>query len=399
MVRPEGYGPPVTSRPYGDAWAADREHTVHANASSHSAVPMHLDRFRLLEELGKQRAYCAGRSPLYVAVLGGLAADVSAAAPWVEALERAWQERRFAVGWEAVHLLLAAMHYWALKGAAEELAAVYPSCGGAGGDPGDAARAFLRRAPPEFWEHVGRAMVQTNEIDRSVAWLIAAAAAFGPRRTPFHLVELGASAGLNLIGDYLPHACRFTSEEGGSAAPPPGWDSHPQRVLTRTGLDIHPRQLGDADDRLWLKACVWADKVPQLQRLEHAIATFLRLAETAAGPVLEHCTFESAPEWLRRHRPPTGGEGLLVFNSIATVYLANVEYGALRRGMRDALAPWEGRGLWVEFERARGIPGGPLKLSAHRVMDGALQTRVLATGEARPEEMRLVGDWGYLQMR
>ena len=370
---------------------------MNANPISRSAVPQHVDRFRLLEELRKQRAYCAGRSPLYVAVLAGLEADVRYGAPWLEALERAWQDRRFAVGWEAVHLLLASMHFWALKGAGEELAAVYPSCGGRGGEPGSAARAFLNRAPPEFWVHVGRAMVQTNEIDRSVAWLIAAAAAFGRRNLPFHLVELGASAGLNLIGDCLPHACRFTSGEGGSAVAPPGWDSRPHRVLTRTGLDIHPRRLTDPDDRLWLKACVWADKVPQLERLEHAIATYLRLEQAGGGPVLERRTFEEAPDWLQKQRPARPGEGVLVFNSIATVYLAHAEYGALRRGMRDALAPWEGRALWVEFERARGTPAGPLNLSAHRVVDGALQTRVLATGEARPEEMRLVGDWGFLQ--
>ena len=370
---------------------------MHANVLSRSVVPMHMDRFRLLEELGKQRAYCCGRSPLYVAVLTGMEADVRYGAPWVEALERAWQDRRFAVGWEAVHLLLAGMHFWALKGNAEELAAVYPSCKGRGGEPGSAARAFLNRAPAEFWTHVGRAMVQTNEIDRSVAWLLAAAAAFGRRRIAFHLVELGASAGLNLIGDHLSHPCRFTSEQDGPQVPPPGWD-RPHRVLTRTGLDIHPRRLSDPDDRLWLRACVWADKVQQLERLEHAIETYLRLAQAGGGPVLERCTFEEAPDWLAQ-QPARQGEGLLVFNSIATVYLSNADYGALRRGMRDALAPWDGRALWVEFERARGIPAGPLNLSAHRVADGALQTRVLATGEARPEEMRLLGDWGFLQMR
>lgn len=372
---------------------------MQANASSHPAVPVHLDRFQILEELTRQRSYCVGRSPLYVAVLGGLEADAKAGARWVEVLEQAWRERRFAVGWEAVHLLLAGMHFWALKGAAEELAAVYPSCGGGGGDPAGAASAFLNRAPPEFWSHLEHAMVQTNEIDRSVAWLIAAAAAFGRRGPPFHLVELGASAGLNLIGDHLPHECRFTSEESAPAVPPSGWDRRPHCVLTRSGLDIRPRRLADPDDRLWLKACVWADKTAQLQRLEGAIATYLRLAQTGDGPVLERCTFAQAPAWLEQQRPARPGEGLLVFNSIATVYLANVEYGALRRGLRDALAPWEGRALWVEFERARGVAAGPLNLSVHRVINGELQTRVLATGEARPEEMHLTGDWDFLKMR
>jgi hypothetical protein len=170
-------------------------------------------------------------------------------------------------------------------------------------------------------------------------------------------------------------------------------------VLSRAGLDIRPRRLADPDDRLWLKACVWADKVPQLQRLEHAITTYLRLAEAASGPTLERCTFAGAPDWLRRNRRATPDAGLLVFNSIATVYLSHVEYGTLRRGMREALAPWGTRGLWVEFERSRGNPAGPLNLSAHRLVNGELHTRVLATGEARPQEMRIVGDWDFLYMR
>jgi hypothetical protein len=347
-----------------------------------------VDRVRLRHALAGQRAYCEGRSPFYAAVLRELEADPRAA--WLAHAERAWQGRQFAVDWEAAHLLLACLHFWALRGAAPELAALYPSCGGRGGDPRGAVSGFLDHAPAEFWQRLSDGKVQTNEVGRSVPWMVAGAAAFGARRMPFHLVELGASAGLNLIGDHVPQACRFMGHE-----PPQGWDRvHP--VLTRSGLDLCPRRLSDAGDLLWLKACVWADDLPRLERLERAAGILLRTAGTPGGPQLVRCAFADAPAWLLAHRRPEPRQGLLIFNSIATVYLDEADYGALKRGMTRALEPWQDRALWVEYERARNAPDGPLELRVHRVVDGRLQQRVLATGGPRPVELRFHEHWGVL---
>lgn len=347
-----------------------------------------MDRTSLLRALVGQRAYCEGRSALYAAVLRELEADALSAPPWLDSIEEAWRGRRFAVEWEMAHLLLAGMHFWALKGEAAELAALYPSCGGAGGEPRGAAKAFLRRAPAGFWERLRGALVQTNEVDRSIAWMLAAAAAFRGRELPFHFVELGASAGLNLVGDHLPHACRFIAEDGAPAAPPAGWNRMPHPAVTRTGLDLVPRRLAEAEDRLWLKACVWADDLPRLERLDRATGIFLRLEKTPSGPRLERCSFADAPQWLLANRPHRAGAGLLVFNSIATIYLGDDDYRALQGGMARALAPWGDRAVWVEYERARGATDGPLELSIHSSIDGELRTRVVASGPARPTALR-----------
>ena len=344
---------------------------------------MKMHRPRLVAALAAQAAHCEGRSPLYAGVLRELQAD-AAGASWVERLEHAWRERDFAVGWEAAHLLLAGMHYAALTGAAGELAALYPSCGGRGGAPGGAARAFLARADDSFWARLRDAMVQTNEVGRSVAWMVAAAQAFGPRNLPFHLVELGTSAGLNLVGDYLPQRCRFLPE---GARGPAGWNRRPHPVLTRSGLDLRPRDVAEAHDRLWLKACVWADDLPRLDRLERAIEAFLGMKDR---PRLARCTFADAPDWLLENLRPAPREGLLVFNSIGTVYLGDEDYAALRSGMARALAPWQGRAVWVEYERARGAAGGPLELALHRgAAGGRLETNVMASGAPCPEQMHL----------
>ena len=344
---------------------------------------MSMDRSRLLQALAAQRAYCERRSPLYAAVLRELEADAGRSPAWLARLEDAWRERRFAVDWEAAHLLLAGMHYAALAGEADELAALYPSCGGRAGEPRGAARAFLARASREFWERLRHGLVQTNEVGRSVAWMVAAAAAFGARNMAFHLVELGTSAGLNLVGDHVPQACRFSADEG--AAAPAGWNGR-HRVLTRAGLDLHPRRLAEAQDRRWLKACVWADDLPRLERLELAIEVFLGMQDQ---PRLERCSFADAPDWVLAHLEPKPGQGLLVFNSIGTVYLGEEAYGGLRRGMARALAPWQDRAVWVEYERARDAPEGPLELALHRAVAGGLRTEVIASGPPRPDRLRL----------
>ena len=344
---------------------------------------LRMDRGRLLSALASQRAYCERRSPLYAAVLRELEADAAHSPAWLARLEDAWRQRRFAVDWELAHLLLAAMHYAALAGEADELAAVYPSCGGRAGEPCGAARAFLARAPASFWAQLRDALVQTNEVGRSVAWMVAAARVFGARRMPFHLVELGASAGLNLVGDHLPQACRFVAEQG--AVVPAGWNRrHP--ILTRAGLDLRPRRVADWHDRLWLKACVWADDLPRLERLDLAIEVFLGKKNEIR---LERCAFADAPDWLLGALRPNPAAGLLVFNAIGTVYLDDEGYAHLRRGMARALAPWQGRAVWVEYERARERPAGPLELALHRPAGGGLRTEVIASGPPRPDRMTL----------
>ena len=74
---------------------------------------------------------------------------------------------------------------------------------------------------------------------------------------------------------------------------------------------------------------------------------------------------------------------------LAVLRLDDEAYGSLRSGMARALKPWGERALWVEYERPRASANGALELRAHRVIEGELKTRVLASGAPRPTLLRL----------
>jgi hypothetical protein len=365
--------------------------------TTHVADRMKMDRSRIVKALGGQRAHCAPRSPFYASVLAELEQDAATGAYWVVLAEEAWKNRSFAVAWEAAHLLLAGLHYLVLKGEAPELAAIYPSVGGSGAAPNGRVRDFMAKAPPSLWNKLRDARVQTNEVDRSVPWMLVAAAAFRSRGIPFHFVEIGASAGLNLIGDHVPHDCRFLGKDDQPVDPPVAWNGMPHAAVSRDGLDLFPRHLSNPEDRLWLKACVWAEDTARLARLDRAVDAFLKLEGVEGGPRLTRCPFSQAPVWIMENLTPRAGEGLLVFNSIATVYLGHEEYWALQDGMARALQPWKDRGFWVEYERPRGAENSPLEIKVHRAVDGRLQTRVLGSGGPRPDLITLRSGWDFLK--
>ena len=101
------------------------------------------------------------------------------------------------------------------------------------------------------------------------------------------LVEIGPSAGLNLLFDRY-HASysdgrtsgspespvQLTCEIVGDTAPPlPASDL---RIVSREGIDLAPVDLDDDDGIAWLEACIWPDVPGRLDRFEAAV----RIART-----------------------------------------------------------------------------------------------------------------------
>ncbi|MBI4347097.1 MAG: DUF2332 family protein [Elusimicrobia bacterium] len=341
-----------------------------------------LDRAGFRRQLAKHLEYIGDRSPLASSMLRAIDADLGSGAPWFERLARAWSGRDFGPHYEAPGLLLAGIHREALAGKFRL-------------DDGDAAGAFLRDAAQGFFEDLAGERLQGNQPPRAVAWLLPACAGFMPRGTPFHLVELGTSAGLLLVGDYLPRTMKLLTAEGAPAEEPPRWRDAPYPVLSRHGLDVRPRRVQDPADLLWLKACVWPDDVERMKRLEEAARLFASLAREKTGPRLHERSFAGMPAWLAENLRPHAEEGLLVFNAQAADFLPQAGYDALKDGVAKALEPWGDRGLWVELEYPRS-GGDEHELRAHRWVRGAFETRSLARGDGRAGGLRVLPGWDFL---
>jgi len=170
-------------------------------------------------------------------------------------------------GWETPLQLLGGMHYLVLGGEASW-----------DDSPADHA-AFLAA-------FVRAQAVQTNEVQRS--WVLAPLFCRVAERTgaqEMDFVELGPSAGLNLVWDR--YRCEYEEASLGPRAAPVvlrGSERRPVRaallqqvpqVRRRVGIDRAPIDVTDPDAARLLKAFVWADQSDRLERLDLAIETLL----------------------------------------------------------------------------------------------------------------------------
>ena len=205
-------------------------------------------------------------------------------------------------GQPPANLLLAAVHYLLLQGAQHALRDYYPTVSGARGGPEVFAlfQDFVARHRDEIQRLIETRVTNTNEVGRSSVLRAGFGALARDESAPLHLIEIGPSAGLNMIWDrygvrYLrdgalveevsPGAPLVLScELKGDGVPPVQARPH---IAGRVGLELNPVDLANQDDRDWLRALVWPDQPQRLARLETAIAMFLETkTEIRAGDAL-----------------------------------------------------------------------------------------------------------------
>jgi len=319
-----------------------------------------------------QAAFAAGYSPLYsqlfATVAGWLAGD--AADPVVDWLLDAAAGR----GAIEVTLLLAAgLHREELereKGGGGEGALFHPP------SPFPPFSLSLRETilthRERLTDFIRRENVQTNETGRGLAWLLPVACLGWPA---VHLVELGASAGLNLVaerrvyrlaaagdpertllqlGDGPP---QFTTLAHGAAEIPPVVCC--PAVLSRNGGDMHPFPLRSAADETRLASFIWADQADRLRRLREGIAA-LRGVETTAAPVRLHPLHlpDGLPAFLDAVVPSSPASPVVIYNTVVTMYLP--DRGASLRGHIAAWAEAQRVPvLWLQWEGAWDGPPPP----------------------------------------
>ena len=289
----------------------------------------------LAARLRRQAAWCAALgSPLYESLLEASAADVEVEGPAWDVLSDFAAEP----GTAAVALrLMGAVHRLVLDDTLPELARHYPSTGGQG-DP-SATWPVFRRALSEQRSRVRDLVAggcQTNEVGRSAALLGGFLEVAHRTRLPLRILEIGASAGLNLRWDRY----RYESPRGawGNPAskvrfthsfevPPPM--NRAADIAERKGCDLHPIDPTSEEGALTLRSFVWADQLGRMAQLDGAI-------DIAAEQPVEVEHFGAADFLERELEQPHRGVATVVYHSVFMQYVDEHERPRIAKSIAGA---------------------------------------------------------------
>ncbi len=294
---------------------------------------MSVRRTSLADRFSDQARHCrdAG-SPLTAALLVGAATEVDRRGPVRDLLGPLVDDPPGSV---PSLRFAGALHRLVLERRAPALALHYPSVGGTA--PPElvwpAAREVVENVPDlvELLE----GPVQTNETGRSAVLLGGLRAAVRDHDLPVRLLELGASAGLNLQVD------RFAYEVGDAVLGDPAspvrlvqpWRGLPPEVdvviASRGGCDPYALDPTSQDGRLTLSSYVWADDLVRFERLRAALS----VAALHPEPVE---ALPASTYLARELSVPVSGMLTVVWHSVVWQYLSQVEREATMGTLREA---------------------------------------------------------------
>ena len=271
-------------------------------------------------------------SPLYAGLMERAAEDVRVGGPTAKILRGHENDPRFSV---LGLRLLGAANRLVLTGRAPNLADVY--------DKGRVPEAWeqllgaFRRNADELRSSLERP-VQTNEVGRCTALLFGFLAVAAETVLPLRLLEVGASAGLNLRWDlYRYEANGFSwgppqspvklefELEGEEAPALPAT----VEIASRQGCDASPIDPTTAEGELTLLTYIWPDQTERIARMKSAF-------EVAREEPAE-LERESAAAWARRMlAEPAPGQATVIYHSIVSQYLGDSERKSLFDRIREA---------------------------------------------------------------
>lgn len=286
----------------------------------------------LATRLRTQAGHCANLgSPLYAGLLERAADDVEGGGPVADLLRGHEDDPPDSV---LPLRFMGAVHHRVLEGKLPELeqhyshapeaAEAWPAFRQAVIDDAPALRPLLDRP------------VQTNEVGRCAALLPGFLLATAATGLPLRLLEVGASAGLNLRWDryrYEGDGFRWGDplspvQLGFDLVGSPPNSSEPE-VVERRGCDRRPLDPLSEEGKLTLLSFVWADQAERLRRLQAA----LKMAREMPATVEQ----AGAAEWIaERLAEPREGAATVVFHSIVMQYLDRDEREEFERTLRAA---------------------------------------------------------------
>lgn len=260
-------------------------------------------------------------SPLYAVLMERAAEDVLAHGPAWEILRGHEEDPEFSV---LGLRLLGAVNRLVLTGCEPELANAYR----AGDDAAawEPLRDVLGRNATDLRVSL-ELPVQTNEVGRSAALLFGFLAVTRETGLPLRLLEVGASAGLNLRWD------RFRYEADGFSWGPPAspvkldFELEGQvpsglpataEVASRRGCDASPIDPTSEDGQLTLLTYIWPDQPERIARM--------RAALEVASKVPAQVDRKAAAAWAERMlTEPAPGNTTVIYHSIVSQYLSDEE--------------------------------------------------------------------------
>ncbi len=349
------------------------------------------------ERLRVQAGHCERiGSPLYAGLLERAAADFEASGP-TEAVLRGHEDDP--TDSMLALRLMGAVNRLVLRGEEPALAELYAAPERDPEAEWIEFRAVLGRNAEELRGLV-ESPVQTNEVGRCAALLPALLAVAAETGLPLRLLEVGASAGLNLRWDsYRYEAPGFAGElsESGTSGfagesperPAPGFSWGPTdspvrlefelggelqlgmaaqvEVAERRGCDAAPVDPATIEGRQTLLAYVWPDQRARVERLRAALELAARVPATVDRA--------SAPEWIGRQLADAApGRATVVYHSIVLQYLGEDEREAFLAHLHEAgaRATPEAPLAWLRMEPAGDLaevrltiwPGGEERLLA-----------------------------------
>jgi len=280
-----------------------------------------------------------------------------------------------------------ALHALVLAGRDPGLVAVYPAAGQ------DAPiEAVLDAAHAAFLAHgafVADFLArppQTNETRRAIGFL----PGFAGLSQPLHLMEVGASAGLNQHWDAFGYEGGHWRRDGAPGAPilATEWEGPPPDlpaeivIASRRACDLTPLDIRDPADRLRLKSYIWPDQADRLDRLDRAVSIAL-----ARGVSVEAA---NAADWLERElSAPLPAGTTVIYHSIAWQYFDPDTHQRAMAAIAGAgeRADEAHRLVWLRYEHTRVFD--PEGSSLHHELD-----RVSWPGGAR-ERLASVDPHGF----
>jgi hypothetical protein len=248
------------------------------------------------------------------------------------------------------HLLFAAIQYLQLGEGTDPIAVF-------GSEPYSTFRGWCLARRGDIEHLVRTRVVQTNDVGRCSALLPSLATVAEISQQPLAVVEVGASAGLNLLFDTY----RYVFGPGLEAGPEdsevvlrPRMKSNRTPPLSvplvswRRGLDRQPVDITDDDAVRWLRSCLWPEQPWRIELFERAVATGRR-----DPPILRKGdVFASLPELVRS---APSDAALCVVHTAFLAYLPDhPRFAELLRDLATERPLW-----WVSGEGTGLVPQLP----------------------------------------